>query len=67
VLRHFKWMRDYGIDGAFVQRFANGLKNEWKRNHKDVVLSSCREGANRGGRTYYPKEENEPQINADGH
>jgi hypothetical protein len=52
VLRHFKWMRDYGIDGAFVQRFANGLKNESMRHHKDVVLSSCREGANRGGRTY---------------
>ena len=52
VLRHFKWMRDYGIDGAFVQRFANGVKNESKRHHKDVVLSNCREGANRGGRTY---------------
>jgi hypothetical protein len=52
VLRHFKWMRDYGIDGAFVQRFANGVKNESKRHHKDMVLSNCREGANRGGRTY---------------
>jgi len=52
VLRHFKWMRDYGIDGAFVQRFANGLKNDVYRHHKDMVLSSCREGANRGGRTY---------------
>jgi hypothetical protein len=52
VLRHFKWMRDYGIDGAFVQRFANGLKNPTSRHHKDMVLSNCREGANRGGRTY---------------
>jgi hypothetical protein len=52
VLRHFKWMRDHGIDGAFVQRFANGVKRESMRHHKDVVLSNCREGANRGGRTY---------------
>jgi hypothetical protein len=52
VLRHFKWMRDYGIDGAFVQRFANGVKPELLRHHKDVVLSSCREGANLTGRTY---------------
>ncbi|MGJ8724478.1 MAG: glycoside hydrolase family 71/99-like protein [Roseibacillus sp.] len=52
VLRHFQWMREYEIDGAFVQRFANGLRNESLRNHKDQVLSSCREGANREGRTY---------------
>lgn len=52
VLRHFKWMRDYGIDGAFVQRFANGLQNEALRHHKDVVLAHCREGSNRGGRAY---------------
>lgn len=52
VLRHFQWMKDYGIDGAFVQRFANGLKNESTRHHKDMVLSSCREGANLHGRAY---------------
>lgn len=52
VLRHFKWMADYGIDGAFVQRFANGLFDETMRYHKDKVLSSAREGANRYGRTY---------------
>ncbi|MCU0857591.1 MAG: glycoside hydrolase family 71/99-like protein [Pontiellaceae bacterium] len=52
VLRHFKWMADYGIDGAFVQRFANGLHDKTMRCHKDTVLSSAREGANRYGRTY---------------
>ncbi len=52
VLRHFRWMREYGIDGVFVQRFANGLKNAAGRHHKDVVLANCREGANREGRVY---------------
>jgi hypothetical protein len=52
VLRHFKWMQEYGIDGAFVQRFANGINGGDVRYHKDKVLSSAREGANRYGRTY---------------
>jgi len=52
VLRHFRWMREYGIDGVFVQRFANGVKDETMRHHKDVVLANCREGANREGRAY---------------
>jgi hypothetical protein len=52
VLRHFRWMREYGIDGAFVQRFANGVKSKSLRHHKDVVLANCREGANREGRAY---------------
>ncbi len=52
VLRHFKWMRDYGIDSAFIQRFTSRLDNEDHRYHKDKVLSNAREGANRYGRTY---------------
>ncbi|MBK1825871.1 glycoside hydrolase family 71/99-like protein [Haloferula rosea] len=52
VLRHFQWMQQYGIDGAFIQRFANGLNHADLRHHKDMVLSSAREGANRHGRTY---------------
>jgi hypothetical protein len=52
VVRHFKWMADYGIDGAFVQRFTHSLYDKTKRYHKDRVLSSAREGANRYGRTY---------------
>jgi hypothetical protein len=52
VLRHFRWMREYGIDGAFVQRFICDLKDPREARHNNAVLSACREGANRSGRAY---------------
>ena len=52
VLRHFQWMREYGIDGAFVQRFANGVHDPRSLRHNNTVLAHCREGANRFGRAY---------------
>jgi hypothetical protein len=52
VLTHFQWMQDYGIDGVFVQRFANGLRNQPTLEHDNTVLANCREGANLHGRTY---------------
>jgi len=52
VLRHFQWMRDYGIDGAFVQRFVSGLRDPRILRHNNTVLSHCREGANLNGRAY---------------
>jgi hypothetical protein len=52
VLKHFEWMQEYGIDGVFVQRFANGLKNPDSLEHCNTVLANCREGANLHGRTY---------------
>lgn len=53
VLRHFSWMKQYGIDGAFVQRFANGLRpGSSLVKHKNAVLTHAREGANRNGRAY---------------
>jgi hypothetical protein len=52
VLRHFEWMRQYGIDGVFVQRFAVETLSPADLRHCDVVLSHCREGANRSGRCY---------------
>ena len=52
VLRHFQWMRDYGIDGAFVQRFVVDLRDGPSLRHNNKVLGYCREGANRFGRAY---------------
>lgn len=54
VLRHFEWMRDYGIDGAFVQRFGSCVSNQddWNYQRSCAVLNHCREGANRYGRTF---------------
>lgn len=52
VDRHFKWMKDYGIDGAFVQRFANETRSPEGLNHCNVVLNNCRKGANHHGRAY---------------
>ena len=52
VLRHFAWMRDYGIDGVFVQRFITDLRDPRALQHNNTVLAHCREGANRAGRAY---------------
>ena len=52
VNTHYSWMRNYGIDGAFVQRFATGLNDEKIKQIRTVVLSRCREAANQNGRSY---------------
>lgn len=52
VLRHFQWMRDYGIDGAFVQRFVSVVRDPKGLRHNNTVLAHCREGANLSGRAY---------------
>lgn len=52
VDRHFSWMREYGIDGAFVQRFATGLQDDRMFRVRTTVLSHCRKAANRHGRGY---------------
>jgi hypothetical protein len=52
VLRHFRWMQEYGIDGVFVQRFAVETRDAADLGHCNVVLDHCREGANRSGRCY---------------
>ena len=52
VLRHFQWMKQYGIDGVFVQRFAGEVSYPAGFCQFTQVLANCREGANRTGRVY---------------
>lgn len=41
VRRHFRWMLEYGIDGAFVQRFATTTLDPRFREPMDRVLANC--------------------------
>lgn len=54
VLRHFQWMKEYDIDGVFVQRFGSCIGNSSDNNYRrtSAVLANCREGANRYGRAF---------------
>jgi len=53
VNRHFQWMRQYGIDAAFVQRFAGSVSSSPDRFENSCrVLANCRAGANRNGVGY---------------
>jgi hypothetical protein len=52
VHRHFAWMREAGIDGALVQRFASELPDPRALRDRNVVLGHCRDGARAQGRLY---------------
>jgi len=51
VRRHFRWMKDYGINGAMLQRFATGLGKSRGAESLDVVLRNCTEAAIAEGRS----------------
>ena len=50
VNRHFQWMKEYGIDGGLLQRFAVELKNVRILNRHNVVMRNVQHGANSNGR-----------------
>ena len=43
---HFKWMKDYGIDGVFMQRFVSQLTDNTALAHSDKVLESAMKASN---------------------
>lgn len=53
VMRHFKWMKENGIDGVFLQRFGASVRQpDASYNHRNVVTSNVQAGANKYGRTW---------------
>ena len=52
VARHFRWMRDYGIDGVFVQRFGSDVRGGAMRGFRDKAIANCRAGAEANGRLF---------------
>jgi glycoprotein endo-alpha-1,2-mannosidase len=46
---HFRWMKKYGIDGVFMQRFFSVLQDPKRINHNDKVLRSAIKAANKYG------------------
>ena len=52
VLRHFKWMRDYNIDGVFLQRFTSELGSSSFAAWRNQVTSNVQLGAETYGRVF---------------
>jgi hypothetical protein len=50
VARHFRWMKEYSLDGVLVQRFVGSIAG--KRAGGDVVLKNIMAGAEQYGRVF---------------
>lgn len=46
VRTHFRWMKEYGLDGVFMQRFVGEIKNPGGKKHFNTVLNSAMKAAN---------------------
>lgn len=50
---HFKWMKDYGIDGVFMQRFYDVAKNyDNPKKSEDIILKNAMAAAQENGRAF---------------
>lgn len=47
---HFKWMKEYGVDGVFMQRFFNATRNTEERAASTKVLRYALDAASKYGR-----------------
>ncbi len=52
VLKHFEWMRDYGITGAFHIRFMSKMSDPDVRERRTMVLRNVKNAAEETGRLF---------------
>ncbi len=52
VDKHFEWMREYGLDGVFVQRFLGGLDGAAGSAKEAIVLDHAQKSAVKHGRIF---------------
>jgi len=57
ICRHFRWMAEHGVDGAFLQRFAGQIDREIPGNEgilriRDEVGDLVRDAAEKEGRVW---------------
>lgn len=47
---HFKWMKDYELDGVFMQRFFSGVRTPEQRKKSNVILWNALKASKKYGR-----------------
>ena len=47
LILHFKWMKDYGVDGVFVQRFVDYTRGDQKNSVPNRILENALEAASK--------------------
>lgn len=47
---HFRWMKEYGLDGVYVQRFVTSIRGGKNRGNKNEILENCLHAAEKYGR-----------------
>jgi hypothetical protein len=52
VEMHFRWMKEYGLPGVFLQRFTPGLGRDQMRDFRDTVARNVRTAAEAHGRVF---------------
>jgi hypothetical protein len=53
VARHFAWMKQYGIDGAAMQRFLSNIRHPDLKRAFDTVLGNAQAGAEANHRGFF--------------